>query len=129
MLWRFVTSAQNFTSGGAAFNDTYYVDFANTAGDIYEAAMWVNYGLAAAVGWWTFGIGAIYFIWVADGWADGKNWWRYDSESGWNSLIGSNSYAYRMVNYTSFDYNRFYQCMYSSGVLVVIIILIAMPNA
>lgn len=115
VLWRFATSAQNFTSGSAAFNDTYYVDFANTAGDVYEAAMWINYGLAAAVGWWTFGIGAIYYIWVADGWADGKNWWRYDSESGWNSLIGSNSYAYRAINYSTFDYIEFNQCMYGGG--------------
>eukprot|EP01137_Pigoraptor_chileana_P023913 Opistho-2@91016 len=60
-----------------------------TAGDVYEAAMWVNIGLAASTGWFTLGISAAYFGYVAYKWNVGANWWRYDSEGNWNYLIGS----------------------------------------
>ncbi len=115
VLWRYASAANEYSNGRPAFNDTYFVDFANTAGDVYEAAMWINYGAAAATGWFTFGIGAIYFYWVGNGWMDGKNWWRYDSESGWNSLIGANTSSYKTVTYTNFNYNLFSQCLYNSG--------------
>jgi hypothetical protein len=41
--------------------------------------------------------------------------WRYDSESGWNSLIGANTSSYKTVTYTNFNYNLFSQCLYNSG--------------
>jgi pimeloyl-ACP methyl ester carboxylesterase len=111
VLWRFASSANEFNNGGAAFNDTYFVDFTNILADVYEAIMWQNIAIGAAVGWFTFGIGAIYFYWVADGWMDGKNWLRYDSESGWNYLIGSSTWAYRQVCYQGFNYELYLSCI------------------
>lgn len=110
VLWRYASSTYEGLQGQPTYNDTYFVDFANTAGDVYEAAMWVNFASAAATGWFTFGIGSIYYWWLADGWMDGKNWWRYDSEAGWNNLIGAYTPATRNLCYTYVDQNYFMTC-------------------
>jgi hypothetical protein len=110
VLWRFVSSGNERRNGRPGYNDTFFVDVASIAGDVYETAMWVNYGLAVATGIFTFGIGTGYYVWVADGWMDGKNWWRYDSEAGWNNLIGAYTPATRTVCYTYVDNYLFMNC-------------------
>jgi pimeloyl-ACP methyl ester carboxylesterase len=114
-LWRLASSWEQLENNKPASEDTYYVDDIRSKGDLFNALMWTNIGLAAATGWWTFGIGAAYYGWVANGWAEGRDWLRYDAENGWNSLIGANTPSYRTVTYSSFDYNRFYQCMYNGS--------------
>lgn len=96
-------------------NDDDLVGYMRTAGDVYDAAMWVNYGLAAASGVFTFGLSAIYFVWVADGWSQGMNWIRYDSERVWNNLIGAGTPSTNTVCSTQIDWNGFNQCMSSLG--------------
>lgn len=54
-------------------------------------------------------------LYIADGWSQGCDWWARGSETGWNDLIGSSTSNYRSITYSSFDYNRFYQCMYNGG--------------
>lgn len=115
VLWRYASSANEFRNGRSAFNDTYFVGLASTAGNVYETSEWVNYGLAAATAWYTFGLGAVYYYWVGDGWRDGKNWWRTDSENGWNSLIGASDFSYKAVSVTIFDYNLYSKCLASSS--------------
>lgn len=115
VFWHYFSSYRRNEGNLPTSDDTKYVNLASTAGDIWNGMMWVNIGAAAATGWWTFGIGAIYYSWVADGWAQGRDWWRYDSENGWNSLIGANTSSYRTISYSTFDYNRFYQCMYNGS--------------
>lgn len=91
------------------------VSIVNTAGDVYEAAMWVNIGLAAATGWWTFGIGAAYFGWVAYEWSVGTDWWRYGSEGNWNYLIGASTPSSNTVCYQQMNWDGFNQCMNAAG--------------
>jgi pimeloyl-ACP methyl ester carboxylesterase len=91
------------------------VSVVNTAGDVYETMMWVNIGLAAATGWWTFGIGAAYFGWVAYEWSVGTDWWRYGSEGNWNYLIGASTPSSNTVCYDQMNWDGFNQCMINAG--------------
>ena len=108
-VWRIVSQA----AGNG--DDEQYVRVARTAGDVYEVAMWVNYGVALAnlvsFNFW----GAAYFIYVAEGWSRGMNWWRYDSERGWNHLIGADIPATQTVCYTDFNWQGFNDCMNQLG--------------
>ncbi|MBO0930506.1 alpha/beta hydrolase [Fibrella aquatilis] len=99
----------------AAFNDERMADWANTAFDIYSAAMWTNYGLAAAVGAVTFGLGAIPFVASAIRWSRGMNWVRYDSERVWNYLIGAGIPATFTVCQQNINWGSFGQCMNAVG--------------
>ena len=103
--WRIASTATgtNFTS------------IVNTAGDVYEAAMWVNIGLAAATGWFTFGISAAYYGWVAYEWSVGTDWWRYGSEGNWNYLIGASTPSSNTVCYQQMNWDGFNQCMNAAG--------------
>lgn len=85
------------------------------AGDVYEAAMWVNIGFAAATGWWTFGIGAAYFGWVAYEWSVGTDWLRYGAEGNWNYLIGASIPSSQTVCYQQINWDGFNQCMINAG--------------
>lgn len=92
-------------------NDEFFVDVARTAGDVYELNMYVNYGIAFAnllvLDFW----GTAYFTFVAVGWSDGMNWWRYDSERGWNYLIGADIPATQTVCFTDINWQGFNDCM------------------
>lgn len=104
-IWRLMSQA---IGNG---NDEQYMDVARTAGDVYETAMWVNYGLAFAslitLDFWQAG----WFTFVAVAWSEGMNWWRYDSERDWNHLIGADIPATRSVCYTDFNWQGFNDCM------------------
>lgn len=97
VLWHLVSSAANEGSNYA--DDSKFVNWTSTAGDVYNGMMWVNIAQAASSGWWSFGIGAIYHSWVANGWAEGRDWFRYDSENGWNGLIGASTAASKQICY------------------------------
>ncbi len=103
--WRIATTATG----------TNWLSIVNTAGDVYEAAMWVNIGLAAATGWFTFGISAAYYGWVAYEWSVGTNWWRYGSEGNWNYLIGASIPSSQTVCYQQINWDGFNQCMIDAG--------------
>jgi hypothetical protein len=113
--WRLVGQNLGIT------NDEDYIWQIRLAGDLYEAAMWVNYGIAAyyTVGaFLTFGATAwlaAYYTWVAIGWMDGKNWWRYDSERVWTQLIGADIGASNTVCYQQLDYQGLNQCLTAIG--------------
>lgn len=98
-----------------AYGDERMVGWANTAGDVYSAAMWTNYGAAAAVGVFTFGIGAIPFVFAATQWSRGMNWIRYDSERIWNHLIGAGTPATFTVCQQNINWGSFGQCMNAVG--------------
>ena len=87
----------------------------STAGDVYETAMWLNIGFAAATGWWTFGIGAAYFGWIAYEWSVGTDWLRYGSEGNWNYLIGASIPSSQTVCYQQMNWEGFNQCMMNAG--------------
>ena len=73
--------------------------------------MWVNYGVALA-NLWVFDFwGAAYYTYVAIGWGDGMNWWRYDSDRGWNYLIGADIPATQTVCFTDINWQGFNDCM------------------
>ena len=77
--------------------------------------MWINYGYAVVGTLFSFGIAGTFPAWVAEGWGQGMNWWRYDSESGWNYLIGANIPATRTVMTQNFNYVGFNECMTTVG--------------
>lgn len=108
-VWRLVS--QSVGNG----NDDQYVDVARTAGDIYELYMWVDYGIAFVDLLTLDFFGAIYFTFVADGWSQGMNWWRYDAERDWTHLIGADIPASKTISYESFDYQGFNDCMVIAG--------------
>jgi pimeloyl-ACP methyl ester carboxylesterase len=101
--------------------DEKFVGISRTAGDVYEAAMWVNYGLAAGytiAAFFTFGATAwqaVFYAWVAVGWMDGMNWWRYDSDRIWNQLIGANINASSTLCYPQLDSQGLDQCLIAIG--------------
>lgn len=107
-FWRLISQA---IGNG---DDNQYVSVANTAGDVYEAAMWVNIGLAIASSWWTFGFGAIWYAYTAVGWSTGADWWRDASDRGWNYLIGSGTPSTNTVCYDALNSQGFNNCMNSS---------------
>jgi pimeloyl-ACP methyl ester carboxylesterase len=107
-FWRLVS--QSIGNG----DDNQWVNVANTAGDVYEAGMWVNIGLAIATGWWTFGFGAVWYIYTADGWSAGADWWRDGADRGWNYLIGSGTPSSYTVCYQALNTQGFNNCMSSS---------------
>ena len=92
-------------------DDDQYVSLVRTAGDVYEAAMWINYGIAVVSGIFTFGIAAAYPAWVGEGWSQGMNWWRYDSERNWNHLIGSDIPSTKTLCSMDLDFQGFNNCM------------------
>ena len=94
-----------------AYDDDRLVGWARTVSDYYEAAMWTNYGAAAVAGAFTFGLGAIPFVYIAIQWSRGMNWIRYDSERVWNYLIGSGIPSAYTVCYDYLDQNTFLACM------------------
>ncbi len=119
VLWRFASSANEKVNGRPSFNDTEFVNVASTARDIYNAAMWANIGLGIYYGF-TFQFGkAAGAAWTANGWAEGRDWWQYDSENGWNSLIGASTLATKTLTYKAYDNDKLAQCMksvpYNSG--------------
>ena len=97
------------------YQDERMVGWANTAYDIYSGAMWANYGIAAAVGYFTFGIGAIPFVYIAVQWSRGMNWVRYDSERIWNYLIGSGIPSSFTVCYPFLNQRLFADCLLFSA--------------
>jgi pimeloyl-ACP methyl ester carboxylesterase len=94
-------------------DDDQWLTVANTAGDVYEVAMWVNIGLAIASGWWNFGLGAIWYIYTAEGWSTGADWWRDGADRGWNYLIGSGTPSSYTVCYQALNGPGFRDCMES----------------
>jgi hypothetical protein len=107
-FWRL--TSQSIGNG----DDNQWLTVANVAGDVYEAAMWVNIGLAIVTGWWTFGLGAVWYLYTADGWSDGANWWRDGADRGWNYLIGSGIPSTNTVCYQALNTQGFNDCMNSS---------------
>jgi hypothetical protein len=106
-IWRIVSSSQGK-------RDDYYVELTLKAYDVYTAAKWANISASVTRGWFTLGIGAAYYLWVAEGWGQGANWLKDGSERGWNDLIRASSPSSSTLSYSSFDYQQFSQCM-SSG--------------
>ena len=98
-----------------AFDDERMAGWANTAFDIYSAAMWTNYGFATAAGILTFGLGAIPFVAIAIQWSRGMNWVRYDSERVWNYLIGAGIPSTFTVCQQNINWGSFGQCMNAVG--------------
>ncbi len=111
VLWHYLTSYENIGAHRPLSDDTQFVNLADLAGDIYNDLMWVNIALAVETGWFTFGIGGVYYGWIANGWAEGRDWFRYDAENGWNSLIGSGSTAFRSVCYEAFQFGTYQNCL------------------
>lgn len=97
------------------YGDERMAGWANTAFDIYSAAMWTNYGFAAAAGILTFGLGAIPFVAIAIQWSRGMNWVRYDSERVWNYLIGAGIPSTFTVCQQNINWGSFGQCMNAVG--------------
>ena len=102
--WRIATTATG----------TDFTSIVSTAGDVYEAAMWVNIGLAATTGWFTFSISAAYFGWVAYEWSVGTDWWRSGSEGNYNYLIGASIPSSQTTCYQTLNQQAFNECMNSS---------------
>lgn len=90
---------------------TDFTSIVSTAGDVYEAAMWVNIGLAATTGWLTFGITSVYYGWVAYEWSVGTDWWRYGSEGNWNYLIGASTPSSQTTCYQTLNQQAFNECI------------------
>jgi pimeloyl-ACP methyl ester carboxylesterase len=105
IFWRF--ASQTIGNG----DDNQYVGVGRTIGDVSEAFMWTNYG-AAVLSAATLRFGeAAYHVWCADGWSQGMNWCRYDSENGYNHIVGTDIPATRTITIQTFDWNGFNNCM------------------
>lgn len=116
-VWRLISCAigDGKHSGG---NDEEYVRLARTAGDISEAAMWANIAVGTwqvIASWACGGCAGWYWFYAADGWREGMNWWRDDSDRGWNVLIGSDTPASKTVCYQNVNWQAFGQCMNNAG--------------
>lgn len=114
-VWRLASVAIGNGSGG---DDEQYVSAARTAGDISEVAMWANIAIGtyeAIITWWCGGCAGWYFFYAADGWRQGMNWWRDDSDSNWQNLIGSGIPASRTVCYQQMNWQGFSDCMNNAG--------------
>lgn len=98
-------------------DDEQYVSVAFAAGYVYEAAMWVNFGIAAYYGiaaFFTFGATAwlaAYYAYVAIGWMEGMNFWRSDADRNWNYLIGASIPSYQTVCYEQLNPAAYADCL------------------